>query len=287
MNLRVILPLLIIFVGILTGCDAKTIEPAQIVQPPAAAFDYSPDLPNQGEMVSFLAMQDVDGFSQPDRFIWEFGDGSSAEGRNVTHTFRDSGTFKITLTTFSIAGAESRLHKSIVIKQTVVLTPDFPYTFGAGLRRVGSEIEPGLYRSRSGGRDCRWERLSGFDGFSDQVIAWGTNDGPIIVEISGQDRAFNSVGCSRWTKDTSPITSDLEAPFGEGVFAVGEDIAPGFWQSEDTGRCYWTRLSGFSWLESEIMDEAFVRDTPVTVLIQSGDTGFMSSECGTWTRIEG
>jgi|GEM_PF-3967717 len=284
-----------IFLGILivatvAGCDAlPPVETAQLKEPPYAAFEYAPARPSVGQAVRFEAQTQTPApeFSRPEMFEWMFGDGATAQGETATHAFDEANTYTVTLTTRNAQGLESSFTKTLRIDaETNTLTPAFPYTFGAGLYRVGQDIEATTYRTQSSGKDCFWERLSELDGYQDQIIAREFNDGPAVVQVKGRDRAFNSQGCARWTKDLSPITEDLNAPFGQGVYIVGVDIAPGLWQSQDSGRCYWKRLGGFSWEPADILEEAFVRETPAVVLIEAGDKGFASSECGTWHPFE-
>lgn len=69
-----------------------------------------------------------------------------------------------------------------------------------GTWTVGNDIEPGTYRT-TGGDSCYWERLSGFGGTTDDIIASGfSDDGPVIVTIDAADAGFSSTGCALWVK---------------------------------------------------------------------------------------
>jgi hypothetical protein len=156
--------------------------------------------------------------------------------------------------------------------------------FGDGMWIVGTDIPPGTYRS-NGGNSCYWERLGGFGGTLEEIIANDNAIGPAIVTIAATDKGFNSSRCGRWTQDLSPITSSPTAPFGDGTFLVNKDIAPGRWRSSGGSGCYWERLAGFSGELGDII----ANDNPsgpVVVEISPGDSGFSSARCGTWTRIE-
>src|SRR5215217_4892832 len=72
-------------------------------------------------------------------------------------------------------------------------------SFGAGAYIVGTDIEPGTFRN-SGGRNCYWERLRGFDGGMNAIIANGGSNNPSIVTIAPTDAGFQSQGCGTWTK---------------------------------------------------------------------------------------
>lgn len=81
--------------------------------------------------------------------------------------------------------------------------PQPAVSFGEGTWRVGRDIRPGTYRSRSDGDDlCYWERLRGFSGDVDDIIA---NDaissrGPVVVRIASSDRGFMTRGCATWRR---------------------------------------------------------------------------------------
>ena len=67
------------------------------LQPPVAAFTFTPSSPTDREVVTF-----TDTSSDPDGTVvawaWGFGDGASATTRNPTHQFPDNGTYTVTLT---------------------------------------------------------------------------------------------------------------------------------------------------------------------------------------------
>lgn len=63
---------------------------------------------------------------------------------------------------------------------------------------LGTHIVPGTYRA-PGGETCYWERLSGLSGTIDHVIANDLPSGQAVVEIAGDDLAFNSTDCGEWS----------------------------------------------------------------------------------------
>lgn len=166
---------------------------------------------------------------------------------------------------------------------TAVPTPAASLSFGSGMKIVGRDIAAGTYRA-PGGRLCYWERLEGFGGTLDDIIANNLGAGPQIVTIAATDKGFDSSGCGRWTLDLSPITASPTDPFGDGIYFVGKDIAPGAWQSSGGGSCYWERLTGFSGEFRDIKTNDLTSGATV-VDIAPGDQGFSSSGCGTWTKL--
>jgi putative cell wall-binding protein len=78
---------------------------------------------------------------------------------------------------------------------------------------------------------------------------------------------------------------DTSVRFGDGTYQVGEDIPAGTYRTRTDppgGGCYWERLAGFSGELSDINANEFT-DTHAVVTIESGDVGFRTDGCGTWT----
>jgi hypothetical protein len=75
---------------------------------------------------------------------------------------------------------------------------------GDGIYRVGSEIQPGTYRtagpSPAAFDNCYWERSRDTSGTLKAVIAKGLVSGPATVTIKKADGAFKSSGCQSWTQ---------------------------------------------------------------------------------------
>lgn len=158
-------------------------------------------------------------------------------------------------------------------------------TFGAGMKRVGADVAAGTWRAPGSSSGCYWERLSGFSGTLASVIANKFAAGPQIVTVAASDKGFNSRGCGTWTLDLSPTRSDPAAPFGSGTWFVGKDVAPGVWQSAPSEHCYWETLSGFSGEFRDLYANGLVEGSAI-VEIRAEETGFSSSGCGLWSKIE-
>ncbi|WP_421845152.1 hypothetical protein [Mycobacterium sp.] len=77
---------------------------------------------------------------------------------------------------------------------------------GDGTYQVGTEIQPGTYRSEAG-RSCRWWRLSGLDGGSSDIISNGSGPGLQVVQIAPTDVAFATDSCPPWTLESAAITA--------------------------------------------------------------------------------
>ena len=76
--------------------------------PPKASFTFWPKDPFTDESVTFDASASSDPDGDPLSYRWDFGDGSSAEGKIVQHTYKKAGEYVVILTVSDPAGAESR-----------------------------------------------------------------------------------------------------------------------------------------------------------------------------------
>lgn len=162
--------------------------------------------------------------------------------------------------------------------------PKSPATnFGDGNYVVGTDIQAGTYRTRVGSPGCYYARLSGFSGSMGEILANNNTDAPAIITISASDKGFNTSNCGTWTQDLSEITSS-QTSFGDGIFIVGTDMQPGTYRSTGSTGCYYARVSGFSGTNGQILANDNT-DTSAVVTILASDKGFVSSNCGTWTKI--
>lgn len=157
-------------------------------------------------------------------------------------------------------------------------------TLSDGTHRVGTDIQPGTYRTRDSKPGCYYERLAGFSGEFNELIANGVTDAPAIITIEPTDAGFRSQRCGTWTQDLSAITQS-KTSFDEGAYIVGTDIEPGTYRSSGSSGCYYERLSGFTGGFENLIANG-LSDTPTIVTIAPTDAGFQSQRCGTWTKTQ-
>ena len=156
--------------------------------------------------------------------------------------------------------------------------------FGDGTYQVGSDVQPGTYRTRESSPGCYYARLGGFSGEFEDLLANGNPTGPAIVTIEPTDAGFESQRCGTWTGDLSAIT-ESKTSFDEGTYIVGTDIEPGTYRNSGSSGCYYARLAGFTGDFENIIANGNT-DASTVVTIAPTDAGFESQRCGTWTRVE-
>ncbi|MEN3009792.1 MAG: PKD domain-containing protein, partial [Candidatus Bipolaricaulaceae bacterium] len=76
--------------------------------PPKAAFSVWPSDPWAEEPVAFDASPSSDPDGDPLRYLWDFGDGRTGEGKLVQHAYTKAGEYVVVLTVVDPSGAEGR-----------------------------------------------------------------------------------------------------------------------------------------------------------------------------------
>jgi hypothetical protein len=82
----------------------------------------------------------------------------------------------------------------------------------------------------------------------------------------------------------TPTPTPSFANFGDGTYQVGKDIKAGTYRTRiGSPGCYYARLKGFGGSIDDIIANDNT-DAPAVVTIKASDKGFMSQNCGTWTK---
>ncbi|HWZ14481.1 MAG TPA: PKD domain-containing protein [Mucilaginibacter sp.] len=99
-----------------TGCSTTVIKTGFITvsSPPLIAFTERPDsvtiIPNYT-----FAFTDQSTGAKPVKWTWTFGDGKSSTSQNPTHTYPDTGLYKVTLTVMSLQGCDTTISHHVRI----------------------------------------------------------------------------------------------------------------------------------------------------------------------------
>ncbi|MGQ9583012.1 MAG: PKD domain-containing protein [Thermoplasmatota archaeon] len=135
---------------------------------PAAALPLLPQVVDEGREVSF------DGSSSFDVesglvFLWDFGDGSRAEGAEVKHIYTRGGRRVVTLTVTDADGATDRASAELRVNSLPIAIAEFRLVGESGLR---VRFDPSLSSDpEGGGLSCVWDFDTSVDsdgdGFAD------------------------------------------------------------------------------------------------------------------------
>ena len=103
------------------------VEPG--VSPPTARFGQSALEAVVGETISFNDLS----LNSPTSLTWEFGDGATAQGANVSHSWDDDGSYTVTLTARNDAGSDD-------VSKTVTVIPLPPNPPSAGFTVASATV---------------------------------------------------------------------------------------------------------------------------------------------------
>jgi PKD repeat protein len=129
------------------------IVPTGVLGPPTSPFvpDFIPPSPTVGNAATFTATATgTSTNAQIATFVWDFGDGSTAIGQTVQHTFNQPGTFLVTLALIDTLGRSNFVSKGVTVGQgtlpvaSFVFSPQNPIIDQViNFNASGSTAEPG------------------------------------------------------------------------------------------------------------------------------------------------
>lgn len=157
------------------------------------------------------------------------------------------------------------------------------FAFADGSHRIGIDIAPGTYFAEFEDGICALS-ITDIDG----AQRTPTFRGRAIVTIAESDTLLKTRGCGEWQPRETRRRSPLLKEFGEGLYEVGVDIAPGIYiADENQGRCLWFTRTDFTYQPNYDGLVTWWRVGEPIVEIKVGDGGFYSIRCGTWQIREG
>lgn len=86
--------------------------------PPTVSFSSSPLDPIVGETVTFDASGSADYDGTIESYEWQFGDGATASGQSVSHSFSSAGSQSVTLTVTDDAGLSRTTSRTVYVGET-------------------------------------------------------------------------------------------------------------------------------------------------------------------------
>ncbi len=109
-----------------------------VIPPPTISFVSSPTQPNAGDTVTFNATAEP---GDPDGTIeevhWDFGDGNTATGVNVTHAYASTGTYDVTATVTDDHGGTNSTSNHVTVMNT---RPVANFTYSPTLPQAGEVV---------------------------------------------------------------------------------------------------------------------------------------------------
>ncbi|MCD6468880.1 MAG: PKD domain-containing protein [Thermoplasmata archaeon] len=103
----------------LTGSMQRTVHVEKVSSPPTADFVFSPSNPRVGETVTFDASRSVDDGGIV-AYEWDFGNGETAFGEKVEHSFVSTGVYTVKLTVTDDEGLKDTCSKTVAVNESDV-----------------------------------------------------------------------------------------------------------------------------------------------------------------------
>jgi PKD repeat protein len=107
---------------------------------PTAAFDASPTDPNVGEDVTFDASASEDSDGSIESYEWDFGDGETATGEQVTHAFDDAGDYDVELEVEDDDGVTDTVTETITVSEAPNEGPTAAFDASPADPEVGEDV---------------------------------------------------------------------------------------------------------------------------------------------------
>jgi PKD repeat protein len=121
------------------GSDTATVQVTQPNQPPRAVIN-GPTSGKVGEVLSFNANGSTDSDGTIASYVWNFGDGGTGNGLNITHTYNAAGNYDITLTVTDNGGLSHSATHRVVIEKPVIKRPPAAVINGPTSGLVGEPL---------------------------------------------------------------------------------------------------------------------------------------------------
>ncbi|NJP96648.1 hypothetical protein HCN51_45700 [Nonomuraea sp. FMUSA5-5] len=154
--------------------------------------------------------------------------------------------------------------------------------YGEGMYKVGSEIEPGTYRTAGGDR-CYYSRLRDATGGIGSIIANDNLRGQGYVALQETDAYINFSGDCLWEPVDAAKLLPPAGKYASGMYKVGSEIEPGTYRTAGGDSCYYSRLKDATGEIGSIIANDVLRGQGFVTLMESDAYIKFSGTC-TWTK---
>lgn len=156
---------------------------APITSPPVTSFSATPTLNTCGGLVQFSDLST----NSPTSWLWNFGDGSSSNQQNPSHTYTSNGTYSVSLTATNAFGSDTQTLSAYI----TISLPAAPTALGGSHCGIGS-----FSLSASTSNPVAW-----FDSTGSQVAS----SNPFVTPVLNHTTTY-------WVQDSIPATLDSVGP---------------------------------------------------------------------------
>lgn len=202
----------------------KAVEQAQLLQEqeaPNAVFTYAPAQPTVGDDVSFDATGSTDPNSDIELYEWAFGDGTTATGRSVSHTFEEGGEYTTTLRVTDSVNNESTFSREVYVNSP----PRAEITVDNRSPTTGESIQLSARNTSDPDSDIasyNWNLGDGTELTGETVEHTYEESNQYVVSLNVIDELGNTNTATTQIRVTAAPTASFQ--FGPDNPATGEEI---------------------------------------------------------------
>ncbi len=248
------------------GHSANASNSVAVTPPLVGDYNYSPRLPLLGESITFVA--NASGGTPPYAYVWNFGDGNSATGVAVSHTYATTGSYNVTLSLSDSAGHSISVRKAVVISQFLAADFTISQTFPA----IGEIVSfDGVARGANSPYNFTWAFGDGSSAYGANVTHAYAAAGAFTVTLTVVDSASHTTTVSKPVIATPALT--VQIAFAPALPMANETV---FFSGTPAGG---TPLYKFNWTfgdgsnaSSAIVGHAFNRSGSFVVVVRVFDS---------------
>ena len=126
--------------GGLTATANHSVEVSKAANQPPSASIAGPDTAQVGQTIDLTGKDSADPDGSIVEFRWDFGDGSTERGVNVSHSYQNAGTYQITLTVTDDGGLTATATHPVQVAQ-VANEPPVASIIGPVAAQVGQPVD--------------------------------------------------------------------------------------------------------------------------------------------------
>ncbi len=193
-----------------TATSFKTITVLPTNQLPQASFATNYDNKSAPVAIAFDGTLSSDSDGDIIRYIWDFGDGRSGSGENVSHVYESGGVFTVTLTVFDNSGGTSQISTTLNIDNSPIADFNFTYDGDSAPVDVSFDASGSLFPDFPA-TDYLWDFGDGQIGSGVSVNHTYTTPGTYIVRLTVVD----SKGESNQKVETITLLQQNKSPVAE------------------------------------------------------------------------
>jgi len=206
------------------------VVPTGTIGPPTSPFvpTFSPPSATVGNPATFTAsFSGTSTNASVATFVWDFGDGDTAVGPTVTHTFGDPGTYLVTLGLVDTLGRTNSFSTTVTVGQGTV--PQASFSFLPSSPAVGQRVtfDASTSTVEAGHRitDYSWNFGDGTSGGGEQATHAYAAAGDYFVTLRVTDDAGRTSSVSRQTITVGGTKPTASFTFTPSSPTVGQSVS--------------------------------------------------------------